>query len=101
MRCVRVTMFPRKSDKFTVEPRFTNASHHEQIGSRTNFPNKKRLGVTNGVSSKGTFRRATKIAYCWKYFPAMLPDNIAGNMRQSAIFSAIIARQLLRLYIAG
>jgi hypothetical protein len=29
---------------YTVEPRFTNASHHEQIGSRTNFPNKIRLG---------------------------------------------------------
>jgi hypothetical protein len=31
----------------------------------------------------------------------MLPDNIAGNMRQSAMFSAIIAQQLLQLYIAG
>jgi hypothetical protein len=28
----------------TAEPRFTNASPHEQICSRTNFPNKKRLG---------------------------------------------------------
>jgi hypothetical protein len=28
----------------TVEPRFTNASHHEQIRSRINFPNKKCLG---------------------------------------------------------
>jgi hypothetical protein len=27
--------------------------------------------------------------------------NVAGNMRQLAIFSAIIARQLLQLYIAG
>jgi hypothetical protein len=25
----------------TVEPRFTNAPVHEQIGSRTNFPSKK------------------------------------------------------------
>ena len=23
--------------------------------------------------SKGAFRRAIKIAYCWKYFPAILP----------------------------
>jgi hypothetical protein len=29
---------------YTVEPRFTNAPVHEQFGSRTNFPNKKRLG---------------------------------------------------------
>jgi hypothetical protein len=28
----------------TVEPRFTNAPVHEQFGSRTNFPSKKRLG---------------------------------------------------------
>jgi len=53
------------------------------------------------VSCKGTFRWAIKIAYCWKYFPTILPGNIAGNMRQLAIFSAIIARQLLQLYIAG
>jgi hypothetical protein len=24
----------------TVEPQFTNASHHKPIGSQTNFPNK-------------------------------------------------------------
>jgi hypothetical protein len=28
----------------TVEPLFTNASHHEQIGSRTNLPKKKVSG---------------------------------------------------------
>jgi hypothetical protein len=34
-----------------VKPQFTNASHHEQIGSRTNFPKeKKTFRVTNGVS---------------------------------------------------
>jgi hypothetical protein len=40
----------------TAEPQFTNAPVHEQFGSRTNFPSKKRLGwrtvsrMTNGVS---------------------------------------------------
>ena len=29
---------------YTVKPRFTNASDHEQFGLRTNFPNTKRLG---------------------------------------------------------
>ena len=28
----------------TAKPRFTNASDHEQLGLRTNFPNTKRLG---------------------------------------------------------
>ena len=28
----------------TLEPRITNASVHEQFGSRTNFPSKERLG---------------------------------------------------------
>jgi hypothetical protein len=28
----------------TVGPRFTNAPVHEQFGSRTNFPSKKRIG---------------------------------------------------------
>jgi len=31
-------------NKYTVKPRFTNASDHEQFGLRTNFPNTKRLG---------------------------------------------------------
>jgi len=30
--------------EFTVKPRFTNASNHDQFGLRTNFPNTKRLG---------------------------------------------------------
>jgi hypothetical protein len=30
-------------ENITVEPRFTNASHHEQIGSRTNCPEKKNV----------------------------------------------------------
>jgi hypothetical protein len=29
---------------YTVKPRFTNASDHEQFGLRTDFPNTKRLG---------------------------------------------------------
>jgi hypothetical protein len=30
--------------QYTVGPRFTNAHVHEQFGSRTNFPSKRRLG---------------------------------------------------------
>jgi hypothetical protein len=33
-----------KGPAYTVKPRFTNASDHEQFGLRTNFPNTKRLG---------------------------------------------------------
>jgi hypothetical protein len=51
----------------TVEPRFTNASHHEQIGSRTNFPEKKLLGwrtvsrVTNTQADNNGWRQAGSI----------------------------------------
>jgi hypothetical protein len=34
----------RTFSQYTVKPRFTNASDHEQFGLRTNFPNTKRLG---------------------------------------------------------
>jgi hypothetical protein len=50
----------------TVEPRFTNASHHEQIGSRTNFPEKKSR-VTNGVSSNEHASRQQWLAASWEY----------------------------------
>jgi hypothetical protein len=49
-----------------VEPRFTNASHHEQIGSRTNFP-KKKSRVTNGVSSNQHASRQQRLATSWEY----------------------------------
>jgi hypothetical protein len=51
-----------------VEPRFTNASHHEQIGSRTNFPKKKKpVRVTNGVSSNEHASRQQRLATSWQY----------------------------------
>jgi hypothetical protein len=52
-----------------VETRFTNASHHEQIGSRTNFSKKKIFRVTNGVSSNEHTSRQQRLATsreCWR-----------------------------------
>jgi hypothetical protein len=50
----------------TVEPWFMNISHHEQIGSRTNFP-KKMSQVTNGVSSNEHASRQEWLATSWEY----------------------------------
>jgi hypothetical protein len=50
-----------------VESRFTNTSHHEQIGSRTNFLNKKTSWVTNGVSSNKHASRQQRLATSWEY----------------------------------
>jgi hypothetical protein len=63
-----------------------STAHHQEVSS---------VYVANGTA-KVTFRRVTKIAYCWKYFPAQLPGNIVGkNERVGNIFShycsAIIA----------
>jgi hypothetical protein len=44
-----------------------NASHHEQIGLRTNFPNKKTSQVTNGVSSNEHANRQQRLATSWEY----------------------------------
>jgi hypothetical protein len=49
-----------------VEPRFAKASHHEQIGSRTNFP-KKNSRVTNGVSRNEHASRQQRLAISWEY----------------------------------
>jgi hypothetical protein len=64
-RCVRATMVSVEAIS-TVEPRFTNASHHEQIGSRTNFP-KNKSQVTNGVSSNEHSSRQQRLATSWEY----------------------------------
>jgi hypothetical protein len=48
--------------------RFTNASHHEQIGSRTNFRKKKKTSrVTNGVSSNEHSSRQHRLVTGWEY----------------------------------
>jgi hypothetical protein len=53
--------------RYTVEPRFTNASHHEQIGSRISVLNKKHLGwlmvsrVTNTQAGNNGRRQAGSI----------------------------------------
>jgi hypothetical protein len=45
-----------------------NASHHEQIGSQTNFPKKKKPSrVTNGVSSNEHASRQQQLATSCKY----------------------------------
>jgi hypothetical protein len=51
---------------YTVEPRFTNASHHEQINSGTNFP-KKRSRVTNSVPSNKHASWQQQLATSWEY----------------------------------
>jgi hypothetical protein len=51
----------------TVEPRFTNASHHEQIGSRTNFL-KEKSWVTNGISSNEHASRQQRLVTSWEYW---------------------------------
>jgi hypothetical protein len=53
-------------EQYTVEPRFTNASLHEQIGSRTHFP-KKKSRVTNGASSNEHASRQQRLATSWEY----------------------------------
>jgi hypothetical protein len=45
----------------TAEPRFTNASNHEQIGSRTNF-SKKKSRLINGISSNEHASRQQRLA---------------------------------------
>jgi hypothetical protein len=53
--------------QITMELRLTHASHHEQIGSRINFPNKKLLGwrtvcrVTNTQTGNNGWRQAGSI----------------------------------------
>jgi hypothetical protein len=49
-----------------VEPWLTNASHHEQIGSRIHFP-KKKSRVKNGVSSNEHASRQQRLVTSWKY----------------------------------
>jgi hypothetical protein len=44
----------------TVEPRTTNASHHEQIGSRTNLPKKKVSGDERCLELR-TLKSATTV----------------------------------------
>jgi hypothetical protein len=51
----------------TVEPRFTNASHHEQIGSKTKFCKQKTSQVTNGVSSNEHASQRQQLATSWEY----------------------------------
>jgi hypothetical protein len=48
-------------------PPITNISVHERLPSWTNFPNKKRLGVTNGVSSNENASRQQRLATSWEY----------------------------------
>jgi hypothetical protein len=48
---------------YTVEPQFTNAFHHEQIGSREH----KTSRVTNGVSSNEHASRQQRLATSWEY----------------------------------
>jgi hypothetical protein len=49
----------------TVEPRFMKASHHEQTGSQTNFPEKQVSG--DGVSSNEHASRQQRLATSWEY----------------------------------
>jgi hypothetical protein len=51
----------KHNNKNTVQPQFTNASHHEQIGSRTIFL-KKKSRVTNGVSINEHASRQQRLA---------------------------------------
>jgi len=51
---------------YTVKPRFTNASDHEQFGLRTNFPNTKRLRWRT-VSSYEHASRQHRGAISWEY----------------------------------
>jgi hypothetical protein len=54
--------FNSYKERNTVEPRFTNVSHHEQIGSRT-----KKSRVINGVSSNEHASRQQRLATSWEY----------------------------------
>jgi hypothetical protein len=49
-----------------VEPRFMNASHQKQIGSRKIFQEKKSR-VTNGVSSNEHASQQQRLATSWEY----------------------------------
>jgi hypothetical protein len=51
----------------TVEPRFMNTSHHEKIGSRTNFPPQKKSQVTNSVLSNEQASQQQRLATSLKY----------------------------------
>jgi hypothetical protein len=51
---------------YTVEPRFTNATVHEQFGSRTNFPSKKRLGWrTRKLATAASWEYRRGSVSCW------------------------------------
>jgi hypothetical protein len=56
-----------KIKKNTVEPWFMKASHHEQIGSQTNFL-KKKSRLMNGVPSNEHVSRQQRLATSWDYW---------------------------------
>jgi hypothetical protein len=73
----------------TAEPWLMNVFHNEQIGSRTNFPNKAHLGVTNGVSSNEHASQQQRLATSLEYQRESISCSVTSAQYTSLLKFAV------------